>query len=54
MLLYFSQDKPYVVLWLEDQPTAEPKNHTLHLLREIRGAIAALDVKLNDKTASLN
>ena len=28
---------------------AEPENHTLRLLREIRGAIGALDGKLDDK-----
>lgn len=27
----------------------EPENHTLHLLREIRGAIAALESKLDVK-----
>jgi hypothetical protein len=26
---------------------AEPENHTLHLLREIRGAIGALDGKVS-------
>jgi polyhydroxyalkanoate synthesis regulator phasin len=33
---------------------AEPENHTLHLLREIRSAIGALDGKLDDKIASLD
>lgn len=28
---------------------AEPENHTLHLLREIRGAVAALESKLEVK-----
>jgi polyhydroxyalkanoate synthesis regulator phasin len=32
----------------------EPENHTLRLLREIRGAIGALDGKLDDKIASLD
>ncbi len=27
----------------------EPENHTLHLLREIRGAVAALESKLDVK-----
>lgn len=27
---------------------AEPENHTLHLLREIRGDIKGLDCKLDD------
>ena len=30
-----------------------PENHTLHLLRELRSAIAALDGKLDDKVDSL-
>jgi hypothetical protein len=47
MPLYFFKDKPYVVLRLEDQPMAEPESHTLHLLREIRGAIGALDGKVS-------
>jgi polyhydroxyalkanoate synthesis regulator phasin len=33
---------------------AEPENHTLRLLREIRGAIGALDGKLDDKITSLD
>ena len=33
---------------------AEPENHTLRLLREISGAIGALDNKLDDKIASLD
>jgi uncharacterized small protein (DUF1192 family) len=33
---------------------AEPENHTLRLLQEIRGAIGALDGKLDDKIASLD
>ena len=33
---------------------AEPENHTLRLLQEIRGAISALDGKLDSKTASLD
>jgi polyhydroxyalkanoate synthesis regulator phasin len=33
---------------------AEPENHTLHLLREIRGAIVALDSKLDGKITSLD
>jgi polyhydroxyalkanoate synthesis regulator phasin len=32
----------------------EPENHALRLLREIRGAIVALDGKLDDKIASLD
>jgi polyhydroxyalkanoate synthesis regulator phasin len=31
-----------------------PENHTLHLLRELRSAIAALDSKLDDKVDSLD
>ena len=33
---------------------AEPENHTLHLLREIRGAIAAFDSKFDGKITSLD
>jgi uncharacterized small protein (DUF1192 family) len=33
---------------------AEPENHTLRLLREIRGAIGALDGKFDDKIALLD
>ena len=33
---------------------AEPENHTLRLLREIRGAIGALDSKLDGKIALLD
>ena len=33
---------------------AEPENHTLRLLREIRVAIATLDGKMDDKIGSLD
>jgi polyhydroxyalkanoate synthesis regulator phasin len=33
---------------------AEPENHTLPLLREIRGAIGALDSKADGKIAALD
>ena len=33
---------------------AEPENHALHLLRDLRGAIAALDSKVDHKVDSLD
>ncbi len=33
---------------------AEPENHTLRLLREIRSAIGALDNKVDDKITALD
>ena len=33
---------------------AEPENHTLHLLREIRASIGALDSKMDGKITALD
>jgi hypothetical protein len=46
--------RAYVVFSLEDLPMAEPENHTLRLLREIRSAIGALDNKVDDKITALD
>src|ERR1700693_3249090 len=35
-------------------PMAEPENHTLHLLRELRSDIKALDKKIDDKASALD
>jgi hypothetical protein len=43
----------FVVL-LKDYLMAEPENHMLRLLREIRGAIGALEGKLDGKIDSLD
>jgi hypothetical protein len=42
------------VVSLEDYLMAEPENHTLRLLREIRSAIGALDNKVDDKITALD
>jgi hypothetical protein len=53
-LLYFPKGRAYVVISPEERLMAEPENHTLRLLRDIRGAIGALDNKLDNKIASLD
>jgi uncharacterized small protein (DUF1192 family) len=42
------------VFSLEDHLIAEPENHTLHLLREIRASIGALDSKMDGKITALD
>jgi chaperonin cofactor prefoldin len=48
--------RAYVVVLLEDYLMAEPENHTLLLLREIRGAIGTLDNRVDslDKKVDRN
>src|SRR5215813_6970535 len=46
--------EPTFVVSLKDYLMAEPENHTLRLLREIRGAIGALEGKLDGKIDSLD
>jgi len=50
----FPECSAYVVVHLEDHPVVERENHTLHLLREIRGAIGAFETKMEGKIASLD